>query len=69
MDLWLDGTQLNDLTLDAQGEGCIAHDLGDQWIFPRFDALWLGWEHYQMMGPIDVWIDDVAIGPVRLGCN
>jgi len=31
--------------------------------------LYLGWEHYQQTAnPIDLWVDDVAVGTERLGC-
>jgi hypothetical protein len=65
---WLDGKAVDDLTVTGQGQGCISHDTGDEWIFPTFEHLYLGWESYQADDPREVWIDDVAIGTAKLGC-
>jgi hypothetical protein len=64
---WLDGQPIDDLTVVGKGDGCISHDLMDTWYFPNFNALRLGWEHYQQ-GPGEVWIDDVAVDAKRIGC-
>jgi hypothetical protein len=64
---WLDGQPIDDLTVVGKGDGCINHDLMDNWYFPTFNALRLGWEHYQL-GPGEVWIDDVAVDSKRVGC-
>jgi hypothetical protein len=64
---WLDGQPITDLTVVGRGDGCINHDLMDNWYFPTFNALRLGWEHYQL-GPGEIWIDDVAVDSKRLGC-
>jgi hypothetical protein len=73
MDLWLDGTQVTDLTVLGQSEpvgsdGCIHNGTGGKWPFPEWSAFRLGWEHYQSSDPIDVWIDDVAMDTQRIGC-
>ncbi|HXK19784.1 MAG TPA: hypothetical protein VNG33_18360, partial [Polyangiaceae bacterium] len=65
---WLDGKAIDDLTVVGQGQGCIAHDTGDKWIFPTFSRLYLGLESYQQDDPREVWIDDVALGTTKLGC-
>jgi hypothetical protein len=65
---WLDGKAIDDLTVVGQGQGCIAHDTGDKWLFPTFDHLYLGWESYQTDDPREVWIDDVAVGTTQIGC-
>ncbi len=64
---WLDGQPVSDLTVVGKGDGCIAHDTMDNWYAPTFNAVRLGWEHYQK-GPGEVWIDDVAIAAQRVGC-
>jgi hypothetical protein len=64
---WLDGQPVADLTVVGKGDGCIAHDLMDNWYAPNYNALRLGWEHYQL-GPGEVWIDDVAVAAQRVGC-
>jgi hypothetical protein len=70
MQFWMDGSELTDIHVTGQGEGCVADDLGGQWIAPpAFQTLYLGWEHYQQTAnPIDLWVDDVAVGTERLGC-
>jgi hypothetical protein len=68
MEFWLDGTQLDDLTVMGRGEGCISHDTGDNWYAPVFDTLRLGWEHYQATSPKELYIDDVALDDERIGC-
>lgn len=69
MEFWLDGTQIAPLTVSRMGQGCIAHGLGDRWVMPQFSTLRLGWEHYQTSIPIELWVDDVALGTQRLGCQ
>jgi len=69
MEFWLDGTQLAPLTVNHMGQGCIAHALGDRWVMPNFSTLRLGWEHYQTSIPIELWVDDVALGTQKLGCQ
>jgi hypothetical protein len=64
---WLDGQAVDDLTVVGKGDGCIAHDTMDNWYAPTFNAVRLGWEHYQL-GPGELWIDDVAIDGKRIGC-
>jgi hypothetical protein len=64
---WLDGQALDDLTVVGKGDGCIAHDTMDNWYAPTFNALRLGWEHYQQ-GPGELWIDDVVVDGKRIGC-
>jgi len=70
MQFWMDGNELADIHVTGQGEGCVANDLGGQWVAPpAFQTLYLGWEHYQQTAnPIDLWVDDVAVGTERLGC-
>jgi hypothetical protein len=68
MEFWLDGTQLDDLTVMGSGSGCIAHDTGDNWYAPVFDTIRLGWEHYQATTPKELYIDDVALDDERIGC-
>jgi hypothetical protein len=65
---WLDGASVADLTVVDQGEGCIAHDTNDKWVFPTFARLRLGHESYQADEAREVWIDDVALGSNKIGC-
>jgi hypothetical protein len=68
MDFWLDGTSLTDLTVLGMGQGCINNGTNGKWLLPEYDAISLGWEHYQASDPIDLWIDDVALDMQRIGC-
>jgi hypothetical protein len=70
MQFWLNGTELTDIHVTGSGEGCVAQDLGGQWLAPpAFQTLYLGWEHYQQtMNPIDLWMDDVVVDTQRVGC-
>jgi hypothetical protein len=70
MNFYVNGAQVNDLTVVNQGDGCINHGTGDVWMAPQFDQLNLGWEHYQTSAdPMSMWIDDVAVGTARVGCQ
>ncbi|MGV3622723.1 MAG: hypothetical protein ACO1OB_18030 [Archangium sp.] len=69
MDFWLDGTQVAPLTVDDRGSGCIKQGLDGGWVFPQFEKLQLGWEHYQTSDPVEMWVDDVALDEQRIGCD
>ena len=70
MQFWMNGTELTDIHVTGEGEGCVGNALEQQWLAPpAFQTLYLGWEHYQQtQNPIDLWVDDVAVGTERLGC-
>lgn len=70
MQFWLNGNELTDIHVSGMGEGCVANDLGGQWVAPpAFQTLYLGWEHYQQtMNPIDLWMDDIVVDTQRVGC-
>ncbi len=69
MRMWLNGTPVNALTVVEEGQGCLEHDLGDRWVAPEFDAIAIGWEHYQVIDyDVEFYVDDVAFGASRLGC-
>ncbi|UXX78355.1 hypothetical protein N7E81_13410 [Reichenbachiella carrageenanivorans] len=60
MKFWLNDTLIEELTVEKQGQGCVSHDLDDQWIFPVFEQLMIGWVDYQLGGGSRrFWIDDV----------
>ncbi len=68
MRFWLDGAPIADLTMNGTGQGCV-HQTGPfTWLAPTFSRIDLGWESYQADAARTIWIDDVAIGAVRLGC-
>ena len=71
MHLWFDGALLADADIVGQGTRCVnSGDLGKPWTAPTFANLILGWQQYQTStGPLELWMDDVAIGTTRIGCQ
>jgi hypothetical protein len=68
MRIWIDDKPVNEITVKGRGEGCLGNDLNDEWIFPVFENVQIGWVDYQLKGGTrDVWIDDFAISskPLR----
>ena len=38
-------------------------------LLPNFTSVWLGWQEYQASTePFELWIDEIAIDPERIGC-
>lgn len=68
MQFWLDGRELTDIATTMTGEGCIGHDLMDQWLAPSFQRMAVGWESYQMDDAREAFIDDVVFDDARIGC-
>jgi hypothetical protein len=70
MHLWFDGTLLSDVDVVGMGTRCVNNaDLGKPWAAPAFSFLSLGWQQYQgSNGPLELWMDDVAVGTQRVGC-
>lgn len=70
MHLWFDGTLLTDVDVVGMGTRCVNNaDLGKPWSAPTFSFLSLGWQQYQgSNGPLELWMDDVAVGTQRIGC-
>jgi hypothetical protein len=71
LDFWLNGTiipalSVRQIAVPAQG-ACQNPTWSGVWEPPTFDAIRLGWQHYQQ-GPGEAWIDDVAIDTKRIGC-
>jgi hypothetical protein len=66
--LWLDKTPIADMTVTGQGEGCVGQGTSNNWYFPTFERLAIGWESYQTDGDREVWIDDVVISTMPIGC-
>ncbi|MFZ6184543.1 hypothetical protein [Nannocystis pusilla] len=65
---WWDATEHPSLATTATSHG------GDQnadYVMPQFESAWVGWWLYQgnpNPNHYDVWIDEVAIDGVRIGC-
>ena len=69
MRFWLDGQEVADLTVGAAGQGCINHGTMDQWYYPNMERMSVGWVDYQDGGARELWIDDITVGPARVGCE
>jgi hypothetical protein len=51
------------------GMGCTAGPATSVWAAPTFNAVHLGWVNYQATtAPVDMWVDDVALGPDQIMC-
>lgn len=62
MKLWVNNILIEELTVTKQGHSCIENDTNNQWLFPEFEKLTIGWVDYQKNGgQRELWIDDVII--------
>jgi hypothetical protein len=60
---WLNGTVVTGLTPPGYG-------WDPSWQFPLIDSVSIGWQAWgHLVVPVTVWIDDVAVGTSRLGCQ
>ncbi len=67
IDFYVDGV-LQAHLMDM-GQGCV-DNTKSIWAAPQFSNLRLGWINYQSMSQtVDMWLDDVAAGPARIGCG
>jgi hypothetical protein len=69
MRLWLDGEEVSEMHVLGTGDGCENQPTGYGWQAPVFSEIFMGWESYTLDEPRTMWIDDVAIGRDRIGCN
>lgn len=60
MRLWSDETLIADVEVSDP-----------KWIHPKYDKLYVGWQNYQpnLVVPMNVWVDDVAVDDARIGCT
>ena len=66
--VWIDGVAKPEMTVTTKQHGGGTADF----VFPSFDRIRLGWQLYQGGSPnarYDVWLDDLALGPNRIGCG
>lgn len=67
INVWLDEVAKPELSVSTRSHG------GNQvdFVFPRFNSLWIGWELYQG-GPtpnqFNFWFDDIVLSTERVGC-
>jgi hypothetical protein len=74
--LWLDSKPMTDVDAvgkgtQCQGPGFMGRPMsaGYRWEGPQlFDKIIIGYEQYQDMPAQEAWIDDVVVGPERVGC-
>lgn len=66
--MWLDGSALDDLTVQGQGQGCVHQPATFEWTAPKFDNLEVGWESYQGDSARTLYVDDLVIATTRVGC-
>jgi hypothetical protein len=60
MHLWVDGLSVDDIPVAPAG-GC--------WRAPTaVDTLHVGWESYHSPQPVEIWVDDVAVGDQMIPC-
>ncbi|MFZ5892024.1 MAG: hypothetical protein ACOY0T_13290 [Myxococcota bacterium] len=67
--LWQDGKELEDLTVEGAGHGCLHQVPLFPWTAPTFDQLELGFESYQTDEARVLYVDDVAVADHRIGCG
>jgi hypothetical protein len=61
MKLWIDGMPADDVAVTAA--------VGNCWKAPAmFDTIHIGFEHYHQAQPVELWIDDVAVGDKPIPC-
>jgi hypothetical protein len=59
--LWINGTSVDDTSMTVAPGGC--------WKAPTaVDTLHIGWESYHGTQPVELWIDDVAVGDQPIPC-
>jgi hypothetical protein len=68
MTLAMDCQDIPDQHVVNEGQGCIAHDLGDVWIPPAFERAVVGWESYQQDAGHTMYIDDVVLDDAPIPC-
>jgi len=59
--LWVDGISVDDVPVAPAGGGCWRHPMA-------VDTLHVGWESYHSPQPVELWIDDVAVGDQMIPC-
>jgi hypothetical protein len=65
--VWLDGQPVEEATVQRFGQGCVDKSTSE-WIAPSFERLLIGWEQYRGGDPIEMWVDDVAVGETPIAC-
>jgi hypothetical protein len=69
--MWLDGQPQTEVDVVGKGTACATGPKDGTWTAPKaFSKIILGWEGYTQASevPNDVWLDDLVMGPERVGC-
>jgi hypothetical protein len=62
---WWDGVLHPSLSTTASMHG----GNSNPYLLPAFKQVWIGWQEYQTSSePFELWIDEIAIDPRRIGC-
>jgi hypothetical protein len=69
MRFWLDGEAIEDLEVRKEGTQCISDGTDGVWYYPTFESLNLGGREWWDAGTRELWLDDVALGTERIGCD
>ena len=67
MELFVDGVRIDDVAIAGTGDGCV-NPWTSPWLGGHWNTLRVGWEHYQTTGSHEIFVDDVAMDPRRIGC-
>lgn len=73
---YLNGVELEDLRMGVTAEGEDMRPVGDgclggldaEWAVPRFERVRVGFDPLKPQPAATAWVDDVALGPVRIPC-
>jgi hypothetical protein len=70
MRYWIDGQAQTGVDVTKVGGGCVPGraPTGGIWQAPIFDKLMIGWYSQPFNKPVELWVDDVAVGTDRIGC-
>jgi hypothetical protein len=68
MRFWLDGASIDSLTMSGLGKGCVHQAATYPWTAPTFADVALGWESYMNDEARTMYVDDVVIDTVKVGC-
>mgnify|MGYP001791292978 CR=1 FL=1 len=67
MKLWIEGILVHELNANNLQKGCLNNENNQEWTFPKFELLTLGWVDYQTNGgEREVWIDDVKLSTTMI---
>lgn len=69
--MWLDGQPQTEVDVVGKGSACATGPMNGTWTAPKaFSKIILGWETYTQASDVanEVWLDDLVMGPERVGC-